>query len=544
MTDRALLGEFEAARSLPNAARRGYALERLVAGLFRLHHFQTILGARAAKPRQVDLLATRGAESYLVEAKWRSDKADINDLDSLRARLGRTAGHVVGVLVSVNGFTGSVLSDVASRARQPVLLVSGDELLRALRGSDPFLRLLHRKLEALLTHGDVLLDEPTSARRGARRMPVVLPASKGEFRWPDGSRSRVLECDGEFGQFVFAQQVPDIDWVPAGGVGVTLDLSPEALTERSVLDLIDMLASLGWATPDARWSLQQSRRNWHGLGAAAFVKTLPKWKERAATAGSHHSEELCYLDRCDGGFYTLTATIGAHSTRRAFPVNISFELQGVPLDVSPLAQLCKAVGAHEPVYFRALDGRSVSRDHVAVSRHPVVPLAYVVEPDELFGELDTDGLSEYGQLDGRETPRRPREFVTGLVVANPFRSGDGAPAALDPPDDLRQLDGSGYLICALVHHHPVDFEPVTYRLRSLEYARATDALVVVATTDWDRVADDSIMDEGSTVNLGSLDNVPINHEAGEEDDPGMNAISRLRLDQAFENASGGHDPDE
>jgi hypothetical protein len=226
-----------------------------------------------------------------------------------------------------------------------------------------------------------------------------LPTSKGEFLWPDGSRVQVLECDGKFGQFVFAQQVPDIDWVPAAGVGVTLDISPEVLTERSVLDLIDMLASLGWATQDARWSLQQSRRNWHGLGAAAFADALPCWKDRAASPDSHHSEELCYLDRCDGGFYTLTATIGAHSSRRAFPVNLSFQLQGVPLDAAPLMQLCSAVGVHDPVYFRALDGRSVSRDHATVGRRPVQPLAYIVETDDILDDLTQEDLPHEDPLD-------------------------------------------------------------------------------------------------------------------------------------------------
>lgn len=492
MTDRALLRDFESASSMASAVRRGHALERLVVGLFRAHHFQTTPGAGAAKPRQVDLLATRGAESYLVETKWRHDKADINDLDSLRARLGRTAGHVVGLLVSVNGFTGSVFSDVAGHARQPVLLLSGEELQHVLQGWDPLLRLLHRKRDALLTHGEVLLDEPTSGRRRPRRTAIPLPTSKGEFRWPGGARAQVLDCDGGFGQFVFAQQVPDIDWVSGAGVGITLDIAPEAFTERSVLDLIDMLARLGWATRDARWSLQQSRRTWHGLGVAAFVETLPKWKERADSPESHHSEELCYLDRCDGGFYTVTATIGAHKTRRAFPVNLSFQLQGVPLDASPLMQLCAAVGVHDPVYFRALDGRSVRRDHISVRRRPVVPLAYVVESDDLFDGTDRQRLSIDYQLDGDPiegaVARRPHEFVTGIVIANPFRAGDGAPAAVEPPGDLRQLKSSGYLICPLVHHHPVDFEPVTYRMRSLEHARTTDALVCVAAVDWDRVA--------------------------------------------------------
>lgn len=44
----------------------------------------------AALPRQTDPLATRGAATYLIECKWRTDKANVDDLGALRARLRRT----------------------------------------------------------------------------------------------------------------------------------------------------------------------------------------------------------------------------------------------------------------------------------------------------------------------------------------------------------------------------------------------------------------------------------------------------------------------
>lgn len=67
--------------------------------LFRQHHFTVRLNAGTARPRQTDVLVSRAAETYLVECKWRSDKADIDDIDSLRARLRRTDRLVIGLLV-------------------------------------------------------------------------------------------------------------------------------------------------------------------------------------------------------------------------------------------------------------------------------------------------------------------------------------------------------------------------------------------------------------------------------------------------------------
>src|SRR5262245_13292239 len=77
---------------IPHAARRGRALESFVADLFRQAKFRVRPDPRAAKPRQTDILASKVGDVYLIECKWRSDKANIDDLDSLRSRLRRIEG--------------------------------------------------------------------------------------------------------------------------------------------------------------------------------------------------------------------------------------------------------------------------------------------------------------------------------------------------------------------------------------------------------------------------------------------------------------------
>jgi hypothetical protein len=52
------------------------------------------------------------------------------------------------------------------------------------------------------------------------------------------------------------------------------------------------------------------------------------WGERASTAGAHHSEEICYVDHCDGGFYTLTAKLPAESSRLTEFAHLSFSFRG------------------------------------------------------------------------------------------------------------------------------------------------------------------------------------------------------------------------
>lgn len=295
--------------------RRGTELERFVADLFRRYHFTVRLNAGTARPRQTDVLASLATETYLIECKWRSDKADIDDIDSLRARLRRTDRSVVGLLVSVSGFTGTALHDVGHDRGQAIVLISGEELRLLTQWGESLPSLLWRKKEALLADGTVLLDEP-SRKRAVRRPRIALPPAEDRFIRADGTQSPVVECAGQFDPFVFAQKLPDIDWVPAIGLGVTLDVAPAVLDERHLLDLVDRLAELGWVTSDARWSIQQSTRNWHGLGCAAFAAELANWGERAQVTHAHHSEEICYMDRCDGGFYTITANLPHTSDRR------------------------------------------------------------------------------------------------------------------------------------------------------------------------------------------------------------------------------------
>lgn len=467
-----LRARLEAIGQIGRATTRGLALERFIADVFRQYHFKVNLNPGVARPRQTDVLATKITEVYLIECKWRSDKANIDDIDSLRSRLRRTNGGVIGVLVSVPGFSGSVLFDVEHHREQPILLISGDELQLIASGSDSLSNLLWRKKEALLADGRVLLDEPARKRTTKRRL-MALPPAESQFVLPEGGSSQVIRCEGVFGQFVFAHELPDIDWMPATGLGVTLDVALQVLDQRGLLDLIDKLADLGWATLNARWSIQQSTRNWHGLGSAAFAVELPRWQQRADGPEVHHSEEICYLDRCDGGFYTLTAKLAAHKIRQTTMASLSFQLEGTPLDAGPLLQLCRSVGVHDSLYFRPRTKKSVSRH---------LPSGLLVESVQPIYYLTT-------------TERDPdfpfAEWVTGIVIINPFRRSPENESSERLPEELRLLRDSEQLVCDLAHHHPRNGRRYVYHLRGFEHAWTSDVMVCRPIADW----------EGGDVNL-------------------------------------------
>ena len=265
-----------------------------------------------ARPRQTDLLATRGGDAYLIETKWRGSKANIDDVDSLFSRLAAAPSSVVGVMVSYSGFTASAIERVEQRSDRPVLLITGNELEQLAEWDEDLAHLLARKKASLLTHRKALFVT-TRRRRGAGGSGG-LAATLAEFAFLDGNRAKWVVGKGGFGEFAFVQELPDIDWDPGEGRGVTLDMPVPIYDERGILTLLQHLSSMGWATGSARWSIQQSATNWHGMGASVFAEALQGWRERYKGISTHHSEEFCYFDKCDGGFYCLTSKVSAHDT--------------------------------------------------------------------------------------------------------------------------------------------------------------------------------------------------------------------------------------
>ncbi|WP_030491248.1 restriction endonuclease [Micromonospora chokoriensis] len=458
-----LYEQYSRIEAITDPQRRGRAFEDYVAALFAASHFEVTKDAGSARPRQTDLLATRATETYLIECKWRSARADIDDVDGLRSRLRRTNG-TVGLLISNSGFSGTAISEVADHRHQPILLLSGEEIRRLARRPEQLAHLLWRKRQALQVDGKALVDEPAQPRRTRTRRP--LPGSASRFVAAGRPDAPVFACGGGFDQFTFAHDVVDVDWVIAAGSGATLDVDVPAFDERDVLAVIDKLADLGWTSPDARWSIQQARTNWHGFGAAAFASELSQWKARADTPKAHHSEEFCYVDNCDGGFYTLTSTIGADDYRRATQTHLSIQLHGVPLDTGPLLQLCRSIGVHHGTYFRTLAERSRRVLHLPDwMRVPIEPIAHIV----------TSGTSIDPEM----------EFVTGIVIPNPFSLVQWRQSEEWSTAGLQHIESAEYLVCDLGEHHLRDGKPYTYWLTKVEVARTSAAAVFVPGVRWD-----------------------------------------------------------
>jgi hypothetical protein len=180
----------------------------------------------------------------------------------------------------------------------------------------------------------------------------------------------------------------------------------------------------------------------------------------------HHTEQFCITDSLDGRLLVLSGDLSAREDRACYSMNLSFHLQGIPLDSEPFTHLADEVGDRGPTHWRPLDQRSVEtiRFHRRGEGRDLdlVPVAFVVEED----------------LDDPHDPI----WVRGLVIHNPFL--EGTPDQVDPLLWPAGISKSELVVCSLRQWHPFGDTPERYELRAVEWANTTEFAVVRVIADW------------------------------------------------------------
>jgi hypothetical protein len=449
--------------------QRGRDFETLLQRVFQLAHFQVQRNPGMAQPRQTDLSARYGDHRYLVEAKWQSARADLDVLGGVRDRLRRTNPGVVGLIVSIAGFTSTVIAEIGQERNLPIVLFNEDDLLGVLDDPETLPALLRTKVEELVTHGRVHLGGPTLGLGDPQRRDRPLPRPGLTLRDLHGTTHAYLTVPGGFTSVVFGTEVTDVDWSYGRGTGVCLDMPVAARDQEALTDVLYGLDELGLASARPTWALQQRDTAWFGIGLGELVQALEDAPARTASLESpHHSEQLVYRDTCLGGLYTLTATMTASvpndldddatpPPRRVSQCRISFQLPGIPLDSAPLRHLFDRFGSIRDGYFRHLDSSAVRITWL--DRQPVDPLARIVQHDLATGDA----------------------WVTGLVLRDHY-SVEGRHAVLEGWP--LELQNTGFLVCALAHHHPTDDAPERYWLEAVRTTWTSDLAVTTIQANW------------------------------------------------------------
>lgn len=188
----------------------GQALELEVLKLFRDAGFRAERNSRIAKPRQTDILAQGHGLTLLIEVKDRRRVVDVNDIDGLRVRLGRTTSAI----------SRSASKEIASdRTREILVFVASEiDLLRASKAR--LLNLIAKKRRELRANGQVWFR----TGEGGEYLDISLPRATMEF--VAGQAAGGYFCSqADFAHAAFSVQIPDTGWGSSSGDSVRLNLS-------------------------------------------------------------------------------------------------------------------------------------------------------------------------------------------------------------------------------------------------------------------------------------------------------------------------------
>lgn len=112
---------------------RGYGLEDLLADLFGVHELQYRRSYRTPA-EQIDGHFTFGGFDYLVEARWRKDQPNAQDLMGLKGKVDRKIASTRGLFVSVAGFNPETVSEFTRGQSSSIVLMDGQDISLILEG--------------------------------------------------------------------------------------------------------------------------------------------------------------------------------------------------------------------------------------------------------------------------------------------------------------------------------------------------------------------------------------------------------------------------
>src|SRR5579872_5629867 len=170
-----LKSEFIKLWKLKDVSSRGPLFEKLFCRLLFNQGLTVQLNSRAAKPRQTDVLAEHGGDTFVFEIKWLSRKVNIEAIAQIRDRLARTSRVAIGCICSVSGFSETLIKDVeARRSEYEILLFNSYEIYGLFTERIQLIDLIESKVNALRQDGIVWFygQNPRNSPRRYVEMPV------------------------------------------------------------------------------------------------------------------------------------------------------------------------------------------------------------------------------------------------------------------------------------------------------------------------------------------------------------------------------------
>jgi len=150
-----LKSEFLKLVGAENPQQRGFALEKVLNGLFELFDLDPKASFRITG-EQIDGAFSFEGTDYLIEAKWQQKPLTAKELDGLTGKLSRKLENTLGLFISINGFSEEAVNTHSS-GRRLVILMDGSDLMAVLEGRIDLVQLLLRKRRKAAETGNIYL---------------------------------------------------------------------------------------------------------------------------------------------------------------------------------------------------------------------------------------------------------------------------------------------------------------------------------------------------------------------------------------------------
>lgn len=119
----------ELARDTSKPKQRGFLLQELLTRLFDLHEISVHRSfQRNAGAEQIDGAFKLDGWHYIFECRWRKKPSDTRELDGLLGQVNRSGKQTMGLFLSINGWSGNVVSLLKQNPSKSIFLMDGYDL--------------------------------------------------------------------------------------------------------------------------------------------------------------------------------------------------------------------------------------------------------------------------------------------------------------------------------------------------------------------------------------------------------------------------------
>jgi hypothetical protein len=138
-----------------NRQAAGYSLEDILEKLFPLFDIEYRRSYKTGT-QQIDGYFKFEGFDYLVEAKWRSDQPNENEIGGFERKVNTKLESTRGVFVSINGIRDEVIQEFNGKGSN-ILFFSGEDIVHILEGRIDLREALRKKIDKAAQEGQVYL---------------------------------------------------------------------------------------------------------------------------------------------------------------------------------------------------------------------------------------------------------------------------------------------------------------------------------------------------------------------------------------------------